>query len=572
MHEQRELALTRRRVRRGGLLSAASLLCLALSSPAGWAQTYEEPPTTPPANPAPPNTVDGDEIKVPPGSSPYLISTYRSNLFAPLPARIWKQGGIPKIIFQNEQFRNADGQLGNYNKPGPTITANNAFFQSLGQNGRSCVTCHNPPSGLGLSLKNIKARFRQNLDDPLFAPVDGANCPDAVPPQYTSGSLYGGNRGKGKRALKDAYSMLLTRGLIRIPIVLPANAEYTVEVISDRPGCNTSPTFNKDPETGRQILSMYRRPILSANLRFKEQNDAEGVPGDTNVMWDGREKSLRTQAVAATLGHAQALSPPTSAQIDQIVDFETKFFTAQIIDNKARRLDAEGATGGPLILSGQSTVPPGGFPPPPAFTEYDGWANRTGSAKADQQASIARGQDIFLHRPLIVANVGGFNDLFGGGPGTNPVTLFPVNCQTCHGFPHAGSELVLPPQRDIGIGGQATAASFNGPLAAQGVGSAPGPASDMPIFRFTCINGATHPFYGTQIVTNDPGKGLITGKCADLGKQTVPQLRALAARGPYFHDGSAKDLGAVIDFYNQRFVMNLTVQEKADLVNFLSAL
>ena len=70
----------------------------------------------------------------------------------------------------------------------------------------------------------------------------------------------------------------------------------------------------------------------------------------------------------------------------------------------------------------------------------------------------------------------------------------------------------------------------------------------------------------------DPGKGLITGKCADLGQQTVPQLRALAARAPYFHDGSAQDLGAVVDFYNQRFNINFTVQEKTDLVNFLSAL
>ncbi len=52
----------------------------------------------------------------------------------------------------------------------------------------------------------------------------------------------------------------------------------------------------------------------------------------------------------------------------------------------------------------------------------------------------------------------------------------------------------------------------------------------------------------------------------------MPQLRALAARAPYFHDGSAKDLNGVVDFYNQRFAINLTAQEKTDLVNFLSAL
>ncbi len=288
-------------------------------------------------------------------------------------------------------------------------------------------------------------------------------------------------------------------------------------------------------------------------------------------MWDGREPNLFSQAVSATLGHAQATSVPTQTQLQQIVDFETKFFSAQIVDKKARRLDSN-AEGGPNFLSNRPTAAPQAFPPPPAFTEYSNWANLTGNAKADAQASIERGQAIFLNRPLTVANVGGFNDLFGGGPGTNPVTIFPVNCQTCHGMPHAGNDFVTPPQRDLGVGGHATAASFNGDQAAQGFGSSPSPANDLPIFKFTCINGAKHPYYGTQIITNDPGKGLITGKCADLGQQTVPQLRALSARAPYFHDGSAKDLGAVVDFYNQRFVMNLTVPEKTDLVNFLSAL
>ena len=571
MRKRNERERRKARMLRYSLLSAASLLCLAVQQGPLSAQTYEEAPTAPPTNPAPPDSVDAGAVKVPPKSPPYLLSTYRSNLFAPLPAKIWKQGGIPKIINQSEQFKNPDGKVGNFNVPGVTITANNAFFQSLGQNGRACVTCHNPPSAMGLALTNIKKRFRSNLNDPLFAPVDGANCPDAVPAQYTSGSLFGGNKGKGKKELKQAYSLLLTRGLIRIPIKVPAGAQYTVEVISDAPGCNINATFGQDPVTGEKILSMYRRPILSANLRFKSpaSTDSNTVNDPaTNVMWDGREPSLRTQAVDATLGHAQALNPPTSAQVDQIVDFETKFFSAQIIDNVARRLDAN-AFGGPNYLSTRSTAAPP-FPPPPAFDEYNNWANLTGNTTADAQASIQRGQAIFLNRPLTVGNVGGFNDLIGLNP--VPPQVFPVNCQTCHGFPHAGSEAVLPSQRDVGIGGQATAASFNGPLAVQNVGFGPAPANDLPKFKFTCINGATHPFYGTQIITNDPGKGLITGKCADLGQQTVPQLRGLAARAPYFHDGSASTLGDVVDFYNQRFVMNLTVQEKTDLVNFLSAL
>ena len=290
MRKRNERERRKARMLRYSLLSAASLLCLAVQQGPLSAQTYEEAPTAPPTNPAPPDSVDAGAVKVPPKSPPYLLSTYRSNLFAPLPAKIWKQGGIPKVINQSEQFKNPDGKLGNFNVPGVTITANNAFFQSLGQNGRACVTCHNPPSAMGLALTNIKKRFRSNLNDPLFAPVDGANCPDAVPAQYTSGSLFGGNKGKGKKELKQAYSLLLTRGLIRIPIKVPAGAQYTVEVISDAPGCNINATFGQDPVTGEKILSMYRRPILSANLRFKspastDSNTVNDPADERHVGW-----------------------------------------------------------------------------------------------------------------------------------------------------------------------------------------------------------------------------------------------------------------------------------------------
>ena len=74
------------------------------------------------------------------------------------------------------------------------------------------------------------------------------------------------------------------------------------------------------------------------------------------------------------------------------------------------------------------------------------------------------------------------------------------------------------------------------------------------------------------ITTTDPGRALITGKWADIGKLKGPILRGLAARAPYFHNGSAAGLREVIDFYNVRFSMGLTDAEKADLVAFLSAL
>ncbi|HEU5022215.1 MAG TPA: hypothetical protein VFT60_09995, partial [Bryobacteraceae bacterium] len=77
---------------------------------------------------------------------------------------------------------------------------------------------------------------------------------------------------------------------------------------------------------------------------------------------------------------------------------------------------------------------------------------------------------------------------------------------------------------------------------------------------------------GEIVKTTDPGRALITGKFADIGKFKGPVLRGLASRAPYFHNGSADNLGDVLDFYNQRFSIGLTSQERADLIAFLKTL
>jgi cytochrome c peroxidase len=74
------------------------------------------------------------------------------------------------------------------------------------------------------------------------------------------------------------------------------------------------------------------------------------------------------------------------------------------------------------------------------------------------------------------------------------------------------------------------------------------------------------------IKTTDPGRALISGKWADIGKFKGPTLRALAARPPYFHNGSAGTLTDVVDFYDMRFGIGFTAQEKQDLVAFLRSL
>jgi hypothetical protein len=56
------------------------------------------------------------------------------------------------------------------------------------------------------------------------------------------------------------------------------------------------------------------------------------------------------------------------------------------------------------------------------------------------------------------------------------------------------------------------------------------------------------------------------------GKYRTTPLRALWQHPPYFHDGSAPTLSAVVDHYNRLFALNLTTRQKADLVEYLKSL
>jgi hypothetical protein len=56
------------------------------------------------------------------------------------------------------------------------------------------------------------------------------------------------------------------------------------------------------------------------------------------------------------------------------------------------------------------------------------------------------------------------------------------------------------------------------------------------------------------------------------GQYRTTPLRGLWQHAPYFHDGSAPDLLAVVNHYNQLFALNLTAGQKADLVEFLKSL
>ena len=129
-------------------------------------------------------------------------------------------------------------------------------------------------------------------------------------------------------------------------------------------------------------------------------------------------------------------------------------------------------------------------------------------------------------------------------------------CGTCHDTPNAGNHSVKAPL-NIGIAN----AGVNPPPALH--------ISGLPVFTVWCAAGP--PWRDRFFEVTDLGRATITGQCADLGKLKGPILRGLAARAPYFHNGSAATLLDVVNFYDQRFSIGFTDQQKSDLVAFLNA-
>lgn len=461
----------------------------------------------------------------------------------------------PSIIPELRVDLDPSGAIATLQPSGPTVTAKNAFFSNLGTNGRTCFTCHQPQDGWGLRAQHARDRFAADPNDPLFRLVDGATCPS--------------DKVATAAERREAFALLLDKGLIRIGLPYPAKGllQFRVVDVADPYDCNTNVTTGLTSHT-KGTVSVYRRPLPAANLGFL-----------STIMWDGREPDLFSQARDATLGHAQGKVLPTAVQQRQIVGFEgctradtpplcaqiprnAGVFTAQIFDNRAFFLDEAGAAGGPSALFGKLAKffigindPFGSNPThakfaPDVFHLFDRWSDLAGNgAVAAARRSIARGETVFNTKKIAITGVAGINDVLG----QKTVAGF---CATCHDTPAAGNHSVKAPL-DIGV---ADAGKKAPPVL---------DIAGLPVFRLQCTAG---PLAGQIFEVTDLGRALITGQCADIGKVKGPILRGLAARAPYFHNGSAASLADVVDFYDKRFGIGFTTEEKADLAAFLSSL
>jgi hypothetical protein len=467
--------------------------------------------------------------------------------------KLWWEAGdrdaLPLLVL----YPDNNGELLMYNTEGPILPQTNSFFQPLGTNGRACITCHQPSNAMSVSVETLRNRWEATAGkDPVFAAVDGSNCPTL--PQ----------------AQRNSHSLLLERGLFRIFLPWPAKGsdgvpiqpEFTIEVVRDPTGCNTDAHYGLT--SAHPSISVYRRPRMVANLKYILGSEKGFETGETTsvssterahvLMSDGRESTLESQAVNAVLTHEQGTRRPTRAELQEILDFERQVFIAQGTDLVAGDLTE---VGGPYALGAWNL----GHSKPRAtaadgfgvFLNRTDWLPRSANAPVTLQsklrASVVRGNAIFASRQFLISDAANMAALGEGKPAMG-------TCATCHKAAMTGT--------DTGLGGMDVGTTLL-PTAMDSL--------ELPLFKITCnATAVPHPYRGRVLYTNDPGLALTTGKCSDVGSVVMQQFRGLTARAPYFANGSAKDLPGVVDFYDRRFNIHLSDQEKKDLVNFMSVL
>ena len=467
----------------------------------------------------------------------------------------WWAPGLDRTLPRSLSYADDTGVLTILNLGGDTKTLGHPFFTPLGPNGRACVTCHQPADGMSISVATIQSRWQATAGkDPLFAASDGSNCPSL--PQDDQSS----------------HSLLLEHGLFRIARPWPPRGadgkalvpQFTIEVVRDPTGCNVDKVYGL--HSPHPAVSVFRRPRPVANLKYVtavgydfEPKNGLPLPLDPktglrmsgNIFADSRVGTLEGQASEAMVSHLDVHGKPDASQIETILNFETQLYAAQRADFVGGLLDEGGALGGPETLADSKAGVLKGAQHP-QWEEFSSWSKPSAALPEQQRAfreSVARGAAIFRDRTFLVSDSSGINSMNFGNPTRD-------SCNFCHNMTRTGMDLA-PGQVDLG--------TTNEPHA--------DPQPDLPLFKLTCDSKyAPHPFLGPVVFTHDPGFALTTGKCVDIGKITIQSMRGMAARPPYFSNGSARTIRDVVEYYNRRYQIGLTEQEKQDLTNLMSVL
>ena len=398
-----------------------------------------------------------------------------------------------------------------------------------------------PPAGErdGVIGCDHQSRWTEsNGHDPLFAAIDGSNCPSL--PQDKESS----------------HSLLLSRGLFRVSLPWPPEPapdgasiqpEFTIEVVRDPTSCNTDPVYGLKSSQPR--ISVFRRPRVVANLKYvavdaggevygplgpfnakrlgmvMDRDPQSGRYMSMNIMSDARAPTLTMQAQDAARDHLQVQTPLSQTQLKEILAFESQVYAAQGVDRVGDDFSLPQmppALGAHQLLDSPSGILGDNFGTP-IFKSFDAWTTKSENRTNPQQSfrdSVSRGYEVFFNRPFWIGDVSHINTVGLGNPAKR-------TCVTCHNLQMVGTDASA---------GWADLGTTNEPWADESLYSPTyGTAPQLPLFRIVCKPEARpHPFLGRVIFTHDPGRALVSGKCYDVGSIVMGQLRGLAARAPYF--------------------------------------
>jgi cytochrome c peroxidase len=531
-----------------------------------------------------------------------------------------------------QSFRNTAGILRTTSTTGG-FDRSNPFFNPLGKAfAVTCEHCHFAADGWGLSQPHAQQLFNSTSGThPLFTPPTSSDPVSAavagnVDTVAKRRTMYNLMVDKGlslvRRNFNPATADFTVLGvkppagfaLGQTPTMIPA-PDTGEQIIDGTWYLNYTAAAN----AGAPQIWIYRRPLPTTNLPFVTTASWDGqdtrqapdpirrptIDGFADVTRGAIKGRQTTGSFVAPDGHVYSQAEQDSL-VSRITNFIFSTTTSQDYDNGVGSLSANGAHGGLInlfyttnyygindVLEGDFMVVPGPTPGTVreqfsgrpfnahVMSQYDAWAGDSNP----QRASIARGQALFNQtNRMLIDDVNGIQSydrldgVVGGGstglgttgatitlpdsrviPGlTGPVPGSLAGCVTCHDAPNVGDHSTRLPI-NIGIGDVIPAGSNN---------NTDNDLNNLGLPVFYLQNKAT----GEIIKTTDPARAVISGKWAHIGQTKGPFLHGLVNRAPFFHNGAAKTLDAVVDFYNARFHANFTAQEKADLVAFLRTL
>src|SRR4030095_4962494 len=161
-------------------------------------------------------------------------------------------------------------------------------FPNVHGNGRSCATCHVPEEAFQLTPQHVEARYQAlaqrrltdpSADDPLFRSIDAND-------------------------FADDFTNLRNHALVRVSITLPTDA------------------------TGQKLVWPVNDPTATVVAVWRSTPTVWNTAFTAPYQLDGRQPTLRAQALGALFGHAEITREPHTRFLDGGAAFQSTQFSS----------------------------------------------------------------------------------------------------------------------------------------------------------------------------------------------------------------------------------------------------